>query len=76
MNLRDPSGAVRLSDAQLTNPVAQGLLQGCYVERRIWQCCANCLRLDGKTQVCSKIKAIPYPTTAVVGCDDWDGLPF
>lgn len=59
-----------------TTAARQAALQGILIQDRTWVCCANCLSNDRTTGVCELHKIIPLPQYAVIGCPDWDGLPF
>lgn len=85
MDSNSPLPVSAIKAARL-NPLQQAQAQAELIRNRYWVCCANCLHNDSHTDVltgivsgtgvCERHNIIPLPQFAVLGCPDWDGLPF
>lgn len=65
---------IQLTDGLRTDKVAQYGTQKKLVEDKSWVCCANCFNVSEFN--CKKHNLPIPPLVAVLGCNDWDGLPF
>lgn len=65
---------VELTDARATVDFLQYELQSKIVGNCQWMCCANCNYLN--ETICKQNNLPIPPKVAVLGCRNWDYLPF